>query len=51
MPSILKAFEVIQSFGDAGVVAVLSGLTRVAANVQYAVTHILKFRGEKIVEM
>ena len=46
-----KSFEVMRAIEDADTVAVHSRLTRVSANAQYAVVHILKFSEGKIVEM
>ena len=46
-----KSFEVMQAIEDADTVAVFSRLTRISANAQYAVVHILKFDHGKIVEM
>ncbi|MEO7916915.1 MAG: nuclear transport factor 2 family protein [Dokdonella sp.] len=46
-----KSFEIIQAFEESDTVAVHSRLTRVSANAQYAVVHILKFSDGKIAEM
>ncbi len=46
-----KSFEVMRVLEDADTVAVHSRLTRVSANAQYAVVHLLKFSDGKIVEM
>lgn len=46
-----KSFEIIQAIEEADTVAVHSRLTRVGAAAPYAVVHILKFHGGKIVEM
>jgi predicted SnoaL-like aldol condensation-catalyzing enzyme len=46
-----KSFEIIRAVEEDGVVAVHSRLTRIAAGVQYAVVHILKFEDGKIVEL
>jgi predicted SnoaL-like aldol condensation-catalyzing enzyme len=46
-----KSFDVMRVIEDADTVAVHSRLTRAGANLQYAVVHILRFNGGKIVEM
>lgn len=46
-----KSFEVIQALEESDTVAVHSRLTRVSADAQYAVVHILRFSGGRIVEM
>jgi predicted SnoaL-like aldol condensation-catalyzing enzyme len=46
-----KSFEVIRAIEEGDTVAVHSRLTRVSANAQYAVVHILRFSGGRIVEM
>lgn len=46
-----KSFEVIRALEEADTVAVHSRLTRAGADARYAVVHILRFSGGKIVEM
>lgn len=46
-----KAFTVKQTVESADRVAVLSHLRREQAGVEIAVVHILRFEGDKIVEM
>ena len=46
-----KSFEVIRAIEEADTVAVHSRLTRVSTDAEYAVVHILRFSGGKIVEM
>jgi predicted SnoaL-like aldol condensation-catalyzing enzyme len=46
-----KSFTVMQVIGSGDRVAVLSHLRRAQAEQEYAVVHILRFEGDRIVEM
>lgn len=46
-----KSFEIIRAVEEDGVVAVHSRLTRADAGIQYAVVHLVRFEGGKIVEL
>lgn len=46
-----KSFEIIRAVEEDGVVAVHSRLTRADAGTQYAVVHLLRFEGGKLVEL
>jgi predicted SnoaL-like aldol condensation-catalyzing enzyme len=46
-----RSFTVMQSIGSGDRVAVLSHLRRAQSDQEYAVVHILRFEGERIVEM
>lgn len=46
-----KSFQIMQAIASADTVAVFSRLQRAQVDLSYAVVHILKFDGGKIVEM